>query len=339
MNAVFAHRRPAKLLTVFALFLIILSGNRAASAGAAFAAPQKSASAVWREPKASPNAPAPLAPVAFTEAEGRGFLVEAWMNGRGPYRFILDTGADTTIVTRQVARDARLSVRSDLPVAIGGLSGGARITGYEASVASLALGEAENRLPGAASVLVVERLAPDVDGVLDPTDAFFPLGYVIDIPRRTLHTFNPRLTPVSRKNAPPPGGAIVAWLANAGDRRPYVQLDIGCRALIDTGSGLGLALHETRARRSGVTFPKTPRESERGGVRDVSGNRIAVQRAAPLTVAIETLELRRVPTDVVFGGNAAVGALLGRSALRPFRLTFDPINRLIELAPTMSPRR
>jgi predicted aspartyl protease len=338
MNAVFAHRRSAKLLTVFALFLTILSGNRAASSSAAFAAPQKSASAVWREPKASVNAPSPLAPVAFTEAEGRGFLVETWINGRGPYRFVLDTGADTTILTREVARDARLAIRSDLPVVIGGLSGGPRITGYETKVAALALGDVENRLPGGASALVVERLAPGVDGVLDPTDAFFPLGYVIDIPGRTLRAFNPRLAPVSR-NRVPPGGAIVAWLANAADRRPYVQLDIGCRALIDTGSGLGLALPETRARLSGVTFPKTATATERDGVRDVSGNRIAVRRAAPLTVAIESLELRRVPTDVVFGGNAAVGALLGRSALRPFRIAFDPINRLIELAPTKAIRR
>ncbi|HYE13361.1 MAG TPA: hypothetical protein VD968_02845, partial [Pyrinomonadaceae bacterium] len=38
-------------------------------------------------------------PVAFRESEGRGLLVEVWVNGRGAYTFALDTGAGATILS------------------------------------------------------------------------------------------------------------------------------------------------------------------------------------------------------------------------------------------------
>jgi hypothetical protein len=40
-----------------------------------------------------------------------------------------------------------------------------------------------------------------------------------------------------------------------------------------------------------------------------------------------------VPTDLVSGTEADAPVLLGLSALRPFRLKFDPLHRLIEIAP------
>jgi hypothetical protein len=45
------------------------------------------------------------------------------------------------------------------------------------------------------------------------------------------------------------------------------------------------------------------------------------------------MALRNVPTDILYGVGAGAPILLGRDALRPFRLTFDPLNRLIQIAP------
>ncbi len=52
-----------------------------------------------------------------------------------------------------------------------------------------------------------------------------------------------------------------------------------------------------------------------------------------LAVFVGSLALRKVPTDLLSGASTASPILLGRDALRPFRLTFDPLNRLIEFAP------
>jgi hypothetical protein len=43
--------------------------------------------------------------------------------------------------------------------------------------------------------------------------------------------------------------------------------------------------------------------------------------------------LRNIPTDVISGAPAETPALLGLNALRPFRMRFDPLHRLIEIAP------
>jgi predicted aspartyl protease len=68
--------------------------------------------------------------------------------------------------------------------------------------------------------------------------------------------------------------------------------------------------------------------------RDIGGGQVSIQRVRPLTVAIGALRLKNVPTDVISGGEAGAPTLLGLSALRPFRLVFDPVNRLIEIAPS-----
>src|SRR5437762_1550730 len=77
--------------------------------------------------------------------------------------------------------------------------------GQEASVRDIALGERTNHLPGRATVLVTDALPPDLDGVLDPSESYYPLGYVIDLPAGTLTAFDPRVTPL-RSTDEPAGG-------------------------------------------------------------------------------------------------------------------------------------
>jgi len=189
----------------------------------------------------------------------------------------------------------------------------------------VAVGDRENYLPGKGEVMLTSGLPHDLDGVLDPTEAFFPLGYVIDIPRHELSAFDPQATPV-RMNSQPEEGTVVPWLRERHGRRPFVQLDNGDRALLDTGSGLGLAIRE---------FGQNDRETA-VNVRDIGGGSISARRVAARTVSIGALTLRRIPTDVVSGAEADAPVLLGLSALRPFRLRLDPVHRLIEIAPSVS---
>jgi hypothetical protein len=277
------------------------------------------------------NAPTPLlpAPARFREVEGRGLLAKVWINNSGPYSFAIDTGAGASIISKRVAAEARIALAGARSVSLSGLSGVQGAEGREASHASLAIGTRENLLPARGLVIVTDALPPDLDGVLDPTESYWPLGYTIDLPNDTISAFDPRATPL-RGLAEPPGGAIVQWFFDGTSRRPFVALDAGRRALLDTGSGFGLAVSEQSARSFGIL---SARGRERAGVTDLGRGRVNARRVEPVTIQIGSLVLRRVPTDLLAGAASGAPVLLGRDALRPFEISFDPLNRLIRLRP------
>lgn len=270
------------------------------------------------------------APVRFREVEGRGLLVRAWVNGQGPYDFAVDTGAGATIISRRVAAGARVAVYADRPISLSGLSGARGASAREATLRTLAVGDPGNRLPGRGLVVVADSLPEDLDGVLDPSECFHPLGYVIDFPAETIRAFDPQQSPLRRTEVPP-GGAVVPWLTDGASRRPFVQLAEGRRALVDTGSGLGLAVTPDAAHALGVAGGRG-RERD-GGVIDLGRGRVGARRVAPATVHVGPMALRNVPTDLLSGASSGAPVLLGRDALRPFELTFDPVNRLVRFLP------
>lgn len=268
--------------------------------------------------------------VRFREESGRGLLVSAWVNGAGPFTFAIDTGAGATLLSRLVADQARVSLSSRQPVMIGGLSGAGTVPSYEAIVRSLALGDSQNLLPSRGLAFVTERLAPGIDGVLDPVEAYGSLGFEIDMVRGELTAFDPRQTPLRRSSNLPPDGTIVSWLTDGQSRRPFVMLEGGRRALLDTGSGFGLAVTEDAARSLGII---PGRGRQRGDVRDLAGGSIPAHRISPATIRLGEMVLRGIPTDLLPSVRAGSPILLGRDALRPFRLSFDPVNRLIRIVP------
>jgi hypothetical protein len=259
--------------------------------------------------------------VSFREVTGRGLLVRTWVNGIGPFNFAIDTGAGATLISSRVAAESQVMRANDRPVSISGLTGTKTIA-YHASLQSLTVGDVENYLPNKGQVLISSGLPSDLDGVLDPTEALAPLGYTIDIPRREFIAFDPRSEAV-QMSRPPLDGAVVNWLREANGRRPFVMLDNGDRALIDTGSSLGLAIRD----------PSAPSGSVASGTRDVGGGRISTRRVSTSNISIGSLMLRRIPTDLVSGAEADAPVLLGLTALRPFRLRFDPLHQLIEIGP------
>ena len=311
----------AKLRFLFAVFLTLATGGRAVLFGAALFGAREPLNERVTEPRSS----APHS-VLFREVSGRGLLIRTWINSQGPFNFAIDTGAGATLLSQRVAEEAGANVSGGRTISVAGLSG-ALSTARQVSIQSLAIGDRENYLPAKGEVMVTSGLPRDLDGVLDPTEAFFPLGYAIDIPRHELSAFDPQATPM-RMNSQPDEGTVVPWLRERHGRRPYVQLDNGDRALLDTGSGLGLAIRE-----SGQSDRETA-----ASVRDIGGGSISARRVAARTISIGSLTLRRIPTDVVSGAEADAPVLLGLSALRPFRLRFDPVHRLIEIAPSESNR-
>jgi len=319
--------QKAKLL--FAVLLILTTGGRAVSFGTALSVGPSVAQGK-RQPKhesAATELSVPR-PVSFRDVAGRGLLVRTWINSVGPFSFAIDTGAGATLLSSRVADEARVAIKNGKngrANSIAGLSG-TTVSARDASIQSLAIGDPQNYLPAKGAVMVINGLPADLDGVLDPTEGFSPLGYVIDLPQGELSAFDARRTPI-RISEQPEEGTVVQWVREAYGRRPFVMLDNGDRALLDTGSSLGLALRD-----SAPGDRKMPAYS----VRDVGGGQISSRRVDPLTIAIGALTLRRIPTDLISGAEADAPVLLGLSALRPFRLRFDPVHRLIEIAPVRS---
>lgn len=274
-------------------------------------------------------------PARFREVDGRGLLVRTWINGRGAFNFAIDTGAGATVLSRRVAAEARVGISSGSVVEISGLSGATGAAGQKAYVRTLAIGSPQNFLPARGLVIVADALPEGVDGILDPTEGYSPFGFSIDIPGGEISAFDPRHTPL-RIGAASHDGVIVRWLRETSSRRPFVMLAGGRRALLDTGSSFGLAVSESAARTIGIAADdlRDARHGRRARqTHDLAGGRIAARRVRPATIYIDSLMLRGVPTDFLLNAEAGVPILLGRDALRPFRLTFDPVNRLIMLDP------
>jgi hypothetical protein len=267
--------------------------------------------------------------VRFRDEPGRGLLISTWINGAGSFDLAIDTGVGTTLISERVASLANVREGTGASVQIGGLSGIGRATGREATLEHVALGGVENTLPSRVKAIVTNDLPPGVDGILDPSDAFAPLGFTIDFPREEISAFDPRTDPI-RPGAAPADGTVVSWLFDGQSRRPYVMLDNGRRALIDTGSAFGFAISEQAAHSTGL---QSIEASERRPVQDIGGSYIGSRRVSPVTIRIGSLMLRGVPTDILSGVESTSPILLGRDALRPFRLAFDPVHRLIMIAP------
>jgi len=312
--------RTSKLLA--AAFLVAAVGGRAVSSGTALRLSQQPRPqrprTIYQPPRVTPLPRT----VSFREARGRGLLVSTWINSRGPFTFAVDTGAGITVISPRVASEARVAIQSGPGPSIAGLSGTV-VTAKAGTFQTIALGELQNRMPAKTDVIISSGLPRDLDGLLDPNDAFGSLGYTIDIPRQELSFFDPRESPLNPRSQPR-DGAVVSWQQQGGSHRPFVTLSTGEQALLDTGSSLGLGVHD---------FNSTPVYSRSSAVNDVGGS-VSARRVAPRTVSVGSLVLRNVPTDVITGASSDAPVLLGLNALRPFSLRFDPLHRLIEIAPS-----
>ena len=266
-----------------------------------------------------------LAPIRFREDRNAGLLVTGWINGAGPFTFAIDTGAGASIVNRKVAEVSRLRITKAKRALVGGLSTLRIASNEEARADKLALGTSSNILPSTPSLAIVQTLPRSIDGILDPTELFGSLAYSIDLPNRQLLAFEAKASGLDLSHSPR-DGAVVRWVREADSERPFVRLGDGRLALLDTGSGFGLAVNQ------GVV--SNSRNHGRREVGDLGGGAVQSREISPATITIGALVLRGVPTDLLIGVPSGTPLILGRRALDPFKITFDPAARLIAFEPT-----
>jgi len=231
------------------------------------------------------------------------------------------------VVTQRVVSEAQLTTRSVRSTVLRGLSNARTSSNREAVISQLALGERSNTLGETRTALIVSVLPPGVDGLLDPTDVYSPYGYSIDIPNQRIEAID-TISRASQGGRNIGEGAVVPWLTFGESSRPYVRLGDGRLALVDTGSGFGLAVNSRHAVIVGNRRASRPSAT---GL-DIAGGGIDARRVSPTTIRIGELVLQRVPTDILFGVEDDAPVILGRDALYPFKITFDPQRRLIEFA-------
>ena len=267
-----------------------------------------------------------LLPIRMREDRSAGLLVNGWINDAGPFTFAIDTGAGVSIVSSHVVATAGLHVTKSSRQLVGGLST-SRIASNEEVVANkLSLGSKSNEVPGRPRLAVVATLPGLIDGILDPGDLFGPLAYSIDLPNHQLLVFDPAINGLNLTR-PPAGGAIVRWVKEAGSDRPFVKLGDGRLALIDTGSGFGLAVNTTSGEAG-----RNHRGRQAG---DLGGGAVQSREVEPTTISVGDLVLRGVPTDLLIGVAPGTPIILGRRALFPFKVTFVRASRLIVFEPTL----
>jgi predicted aspartyl protease len=110
-------------------------------------------------------------------------LVKARVNGRGPYAFLVDTGATVTIVSATLAKNLRLT---PLPVAVQGIGAGGSFS-TRAYTASVAVGEThqDRVVVGTFDLTQINAAVGSIDGLLG-YDFLKYYRVTIDYPGRRL---------------------------------------------------------------------------------------------------------------------------------------------------------
>lgn len=255
-------------------------------------------------------------------ADGAGedaFIVPVTIEGEGPFLFLLDTGAGTTIVDQRLAARFPSAVS---PVSNSFLLAGADRVPYGAvlGIERLGIGGAEFKSLSAV-VFDLETISAAIgcqlDGILG-----FPLF------RNCLLTLDYRLREVRiEEGRLPPADGRRIFACEGDGRRPAIPVQVGGKfvhAVIDTGFRGYMRLPE-----SAISMEEE--DLWMGRSTTIAG--LAIKRYAPLAGPLQLGGFRlHLPVQAIAGIEEGA-PLIGTRILRRFRLTFDQQSRRIRLDP------
>ncbi len=253
--------------------------------------------------------PAEGASVPMLDIGGRP-MAEIRLNGKGPFPFILDTGAMRTVI--DVGLSAELVPGS---------------SGHGSQIKELAIGSIRFA-DLAAEIAPVSAMFGKVDnpprGVLSALS--FP-GYLVafDYPRKRI---------ILRKGALPKRNGKTIFAYGVDEMLPTVPVNVAGRKIkvhFDTGAPFAVAL-PTKYKDE---IPLTAPAEEQGKARSHSGEFPMFKGTVKgeITIGEYKLATREVVfTDVVPYPGATPQGQIGYGVLRDFRVTLDSANRRIEFS-------
>jgi predicted aspartyl protease len=165
------------------------------------------------------------------------------INGKGPYRLVLDTGASNSALTRRVAEEVGLPIKEN-GAKLRGVTGATVVP--TARVATFEVGEL---LVEKATVPLVADAFGGADGVLG--------GEGLEGKRIVIEFRKDRISVARSRRQPPPTGYTVLPFKYSRDRGMRIEVLVGSiktAAMIDTGAQVtigNLALRDAVARRRG----------------------------------------------------------------------------------------
>ena len=237
--------------------------------------------------------------------------VDVHVNGSGPYRFIVDSGADTSVVGMDIARKLELPLGT--PAILNGMT--SRDTVDRVKVAELKLG------PSTIRNLELPALREyDVGG-----DGIIGIDALTS--KRLLMDFEKKMIKVEDASVPYhrlPGEIVVTARRKRGQlilthvRAAGVPLD----AVIDTGTEItigNLALRDLLIRGNRDKFIEVPVIGVTGVTQKLQVARIAELQLGPITISDVPMAFADVPPFKLFGLSEEPAILLGTDLLESFR--------------------
>lgn len=254
--------------------------------------------------------------IPMKRVDGR-ILVDAMLDGRGPFSFIFDTGAQGAVMDLAFAREQGLELGQEITV---GSPGGGGRPGYLVTMQKLAIGGLTmSNVPCVAfDGMPFPRSATSPSGVLGPY-SLNGLLITLDYPHESL---------VFRRGAlsEPDGREVFGW--NRGQGLPEIPAAVGGQPVVvhlDSGSSGGLSVPTALADRLALDGPLMDMGFAKlvDQVKPVRGARLQ----GAFTIGRYTLEHPTVRFLDMGKGFCNVGAMV----ISQFSITIDPANTRLRL--------
>ncbi|CAM3110802.1 Peptidase A2 domain-containing protein [Sphingomonas antarctica] len=237
--------------------------------------------------------------------------VEVMVNGKGPYHFIVDSGADSSVVGNRIARDQALP--QGTPVILNGMTDSTRV--FRVLVDQLQLGDSVIRnleLPA-----LYER---DLGGEgMIGIDVLVEQRLMMDFEKRTIKVEDARVP------APRMDGEIVVTARRRRGQLILTQVTANRRpveAVVDTGSEItigNIALRDKLIRGDPSRIVTVGVTGVTGVTVNLQLARIAELRLGSITLHDVPIAFADVPPFEVFGLDKEPSLLLGTDILENFR--------------------
>ena len=309
------RRRP---LLLFAP-LLALAGTGYASANAAPPRIGKPRPAPATPPSIPPLPPAEFDPaLAITGEELKArkietrLQVDVTVNGRGPYRFVVDSGADTSVVGLRIAHALELPLGP--PVTLNSMT--ARHVVDTVHIAELGLGGESLRDVHLPALREVDVGADGIIGI----DALARQRLLMDFEKRTVRVEDAR-TPPARMV----GGEIVVTARRRKGQLILTHVKaagLPLEAVIDTGTQVtigNLALRDRLIRGNRDKFKEVEVIGVTGAAAKLQFAVIGELQLGPVTLRDVPMAFADVPPFALFGLAGEPALLLGTDVLETFR--------------------
>lgn len=237
--------------------------------------------------------------------------VEVQVNGSGPYRFVVDSGADSSVVGLRIAR--ALQLPAGTPVLLNGVTESARVD--RVLVDELSLGPSTIRYLELPALRESDLGGDGMIGI----DALVEQRLMMDFEKRTIKVED------AHKPAPRLDGEIIVTARRRRGQLILTQVKaagLPVEAVVDTGSEItigNIALRDKLMRKHKDKFTPIAVTGVTGKTIDLQVARIGELRLGSVTLRNVPMAFADIPPFAVFGLSDEPSLLLGTDLLETFR--------------------